>query len=96
MPMKLIQLDGSAWMSPDDFFAALLPALGAPSWHGRSLNALDDSLYGGINEVEPPFTVVIAGVSGLSDAMRAFLGEAVQVFVDARKQYGQDVALELR
>lgn len=94
--MKMIQFDARAWTSPDDFFAALLPALGAPSWHGRSLNALDDSLYGGINEVEPPFTVVIAGASGLPSAMQAFLAEATEVFTDARKKYGEDVALELK
>jgi len=94
--MKLIQLEASAWLSPDDFFAALLPALGAPSWHSWSFNALDDSLYGGINEIEPPFTVLVTGVSGLPDAMKTFLADAVDVFTDARKQYGEDVTLELR
>lgn len=53
--MKVITLDAVAWASPDDFYSALLPQLGAPVWHGRNLNALDDSLGGGsINALEPP------------------------------------------
>jgi len=75
--MKLIILDATAWRSPDDFYSALLPELGAPAWHGRNLDALDDSLYGGIDEVEPPFTVIIENSTGLSADVRAFLARAV-------------------
>jgi RNAse (barnase) inhibitor barstar len=93
--MKLIPLDASSWNGPDDFYEALLPELGAPDWHGRNLNALDDSLYGGINRVEPPFRVVVAGTATLGPEMRMFLAQVVEVFADARKRYGEDVAFEL-
>jgi RNAse (barnase) inhibitor barstar len=52
--MKVITLDALGWQSPRDFYAALLPELEAPAWHGRNLDALNDSLNsGGINGVEP-------------------------------------------
>jgi len=91
--MKLIILDATAWRSPDDFYSALLPELGAPAWHGRNLDALDDSLYGGIDEVEPPFTVIIENSTGLSADVRAFLAKVADVFADARTLHGADVAI---
>jgi hypothetical protein len=40
-------------------YAAFFKAVGAPSWHGKSFNALNDSIAGGnINEVEVPYSVV--------------------------------------
>ena len=42
--MKEINLDARAWRNRDDFYGALLPSLGAPHWHGRNLDALNDSL----------------------------------------------------
>ena len=93
--MKLISLNASTWQTADDFFSALLPQLGAPNWHGYNLNALDDSLYGGMNEVEPPFRVVVTGTADLKPALKAFLRQVTEVFADARRQHGADVELEL-
>ena len=91
---KLIALDGSRWLRPEDFYSALLRRLGAPAWHGRNLNALDDSLYGGINAVEPPFSVVVTGTENLSAKMISFLAEVGTVFSHARREYGADVTFE--
>ena len=58
--MKIIDLDAANWTTILDFYKALLPGLGAPDWHGRSIDALADSMiFGGINAVEPPYTVRI-------------------------------------
>lgn len=92
---KTILLDASSWQTPDDFFSALLPRLGAPDWHGRNLNALDDSLLGGINQVEPPFTVIVEGAEDLSPEMASFLAEVSEVFDEARRQYEADVKFTL-
>ncbi len=55
-------LRGETWQTRDDFFDSLFAALGAPSWHGRNFNALNDSIgAGGINEIEPPYRFVITG-----------------------------------
>ena len=94
--MRTILLEASAWQEPNDLFDALLSKLGAPAWHGRNLNALYDSLYGGINEVEPPFNVVVLNSSALSPKMKAFAADVAQVFAGARKEFGHDVSFEMR
>jgi hypothetical protein len=61
--MKIIELDASGWLSPLDFYDALLASLGAPEWHGRSIAALIDSIIvGDINSVAPPYRVVVTGL----------------------------------
>ena len=92
--MKTISLDASGWQSPDDFYSALLPALGAPAWHGRNLNALDESLgEAGINEVRPPYVVEVTGTAGLSSHMSEFLAEVAKVFEDAQRESRGQVSL---
>ena len=58
--MRQIDLNAETWQSPADFYAALLPALGAPEWYGDSIAAITDSMIGGeINAVDPPYVVRI-------------------------------------
>ena len=90
--MKAISLNGAEWSSTEDFFAALLPELGAPSWHGHNLNALYDSLSGGINEVEPPFTVTVHNTAGLSSDFAPLFSGVAEVFADARREFEADVS----
>jgi RNAse (barnase) inhibitor barstar len=94
--MQSILLDASGWRSPDDFYSALLPKLGAPDWHGRNLDALYDGFSGGINRLEPPFAVQIEGAEQLPSDMMAFLCKVSAVFEDARTQLGAEVFLKLR
>ncbi|HEY0114041.1 MAG TPA: barstar family protein [Allosphingosinicella sp.] len=94
--MKAIEFDSSTWASPEDFYSALLPELGAPEWHGRNLDALNDSLAGGINRLEPPFRVEIGGTAHLSSDMAAFLGEVHALFEEARRAFGVEVSLVLK
>jgi RNAse (barnase) inhibitor barstar len=93
--MKVIRLDASRWRTPEDFYSALLPELRAPSWHGRNLDALYDSLSGGINELEPPLAVEIQRVAEVPADMTAFLAKVVAVFEDAQKEFGAVVAISL-
>ena len=58
--VKELILDGSTWTNSDDVYSAFFLAVGAPNWHGRNFNALNDSIStGSINEVEVPYTLVI-------------------------------------
>jgi RNAse (barnase) inhibitor barstar len=58
--MKQLILDGASWSSNDDIYDAFFKAVGAPSWHGRNFDALNDSIAAGsINEVEVPYRLVI-------------------------------------
>jgi RNAse (barnase) inhibitor barstar len=67
MKMKDIVLDASAWRDRDDFYDALLPALGAPDWHGRNLDALNDSIGGDdISAVRLPFRIKITNAASRS------------------------------
>ena len=66
--MREIDLDATSWTVPLDFYAALLPALGAPEWHSESIAAICDSMIAGeINAVEPPYVVRIHNLAGRPD-----------------------------
>ena len=94
--MKVIRLDGTGWRSPEDFYSALLPALGAPAWHGRNLDALEESLRDDdINAVRLPFSVEVTGVRNATADMREFLAMVATLFRDVRDKDGADVSLEL-
>ena len=64
--MREISLDATSWKRSSDFYAALLPAIGAPAWHGDSVNALVDSMItGGINKLKPPYVVRVHNMGGV-------------------------------
>ena len=63
---KIIELDAKHWKSFIDYADALRAALGSPEGHGSSLNAFIDSMvYGGMNKVNPPYTIRIKNTKGL-------------------------------
>jgi RNAse (barnase) inhibitor barstar len=58
--MMELAMDGATWNSKDDVDDAFFSVVVAPSRHGRNLDALNDSIANGqINEVEPPYRLVI-------------------------------------
>ena len=94
--MRTITLDASKWEEPLDFYDAILPALGAPEWHGRNLNALTESMvWGEINTIEPPYTVQIVATKNLSPEIQEELTWAAEDLAEARKDFksrkGHDV-----
>jgi RNAse (barnase) inhibitor barstar len=65
--MWTVKLDATSWGSVSDFYSALLGAIGAPDWHGRSMDALVDSLvFGGINTLRPPIEIIVCNVAKLT------------------------------
>lgn len=58
----LIEIDASGWQDEGEVWEAVLAALRAPDWHGRNLDALADSLSGGVNGVASPVTLVLRDV----------------------------------
>jgi RNAse (barnase) inhibitor barstar len=86
--MRIIELDARNWRTELDFYNALLAALGAPAWHGRNLNALIDSMiYGGINAVEPPYSIRIRGTQKLAKNVRDQLDTTKQALDAARAEF---------
>jgi hypothetical protein len=94
--MRQIELKGSEWTQPRHFYEALLPALGAPHWHGHNLDALNDSIFGGrINQVEPPFRIIVSGADRLAPPMREFLTRVGSIFAAGRMETGLEAYLEI-
>jgi len=86
--MRTIDLDATLWSTVDDFYRALLSAIGAPEWHGHNLNALVDSMiWGGINAVEPPYEVKIFGTSNLPEETRTEIELAERALAGARDEF---------
>ena len=86
--MKIIVLDAAGWSEPDDFYQAVLPLLGAPGWHGYNLDALWDSVTSDINDIQPPFTLVVKNASQVPGEMTRFLSKVRRLFQDARDERG--------
>jgi hypothetical protein len=81
--VRQIVLDAGGWQGVAEGWAAVLAALEAPVWHGRNLDALADSLSGGINGVEPPFTLHLTGTAALPPEVAAWLDRVAVVFAEA-------------
>jgi len=77
--VQIVRLNASAWVSALDFYEALLRALGAPEWHGWSVDALIDSMiYGGINAVEQLYRVEVHGLHQAQKPARDGFREAAE------------------
>jgi hypothetical protein len=86
--MRFIDLDAGKWKTTLDFYDALLAAIGAPKGHGLSPAALIDSMvWGGMNSLEPPYTIRISGTAGLPKGVRDDIEEASQLLGKGRKYY---------
>lgn len=99
--MHVIDLDAAEWKSILDFYDALLPKLGAPPWHGQSLDALIDSvIWGDINTLKPPFTIRVRHLAAAPKAVRDAVDLTMHALAEARAEFrarnGGDVNVELQ
>src|SRR5579863_8694322 len=100
--MKIIELDAANWTTILDFCDALLVGIGAPEWHGASVDAFADSMiFGGINAVEPPYTVRIRNTRQLPTdvldkmvVVKNWLAE-MRAFRENRDQCAVEVEMEI-
>jgi hypothetical protein len=62
--MKIVELHADGWVTATDFMNVLKKAIGAPDWHGSSMDAFLDSMiyHDDINALKSPYTIRIAGV----------------------------------
>lgn len=98
--MRIIELDASKWKTVTDFYDALLAAVGAPKGHGKSPDALIDSMiWGGMNAVEPPYTVQISGLSTSPKEVRDHVQQVGDLLVNGRiyrkRHKGDDVDVSI-
>jgi hypothetical protein len=93
--MRVIKLDATDWKVPLDFYEALLPALEAPDWHGRNINALIDSMvYGNINGIESPYRIWIAGTAALPADVKTELDQAVH-YINKHQGTEQNIEFQI-
>lgn len=98
--MRIIHLDATKWKTVLDFCRALRAAIGAPNYHGNSPDAFIDSMiWGGINAVEPPYTIRISGTAMLPKDVREYIELVKQALAEGRLDYqrreGRDVEVAI-
>ena len=100
--MRVIELDAANWHSISDVYNAILAAIGAPDWHGRSPDALIDSMiWGGINSLEPPYTIKVLRATEAPLEVRDAIQTLSWVIGEGRKEYQEqegddiEVAIEI-
>lgn len=99
--VRIIDLNATKWKTVIDFYDAVLAAVGAPKGHGKSPDALIDSMvWGGMNAVEPPYTIRISGAASLPKEVRDHVEVAKAAVAKGRMDYRRrrggdvDVAIE--
>jgi RNAse (barnase) inhibitor barstar len=94
--MTELIMDGAAWNTKDDVYDAFFGVVGAPPWHGRNLDALNDSIAGGeINKVEVPYRLVILNFDRIGAGARKMAADFVDL-VHEVKTRGVPVEIDIR
>lgn len=85
--MQVIELSSADWTMERDFYASLLASLGAPVYHGHSMDALWDSITGGeMNRINPPFTICVRGTSTMPASCKAVVDRFANLISDAKAE----------
>lgn len=83
--VPVIRLDATAWNSTNDFYSAFFDAVGAPPWHGRNLNALNDSIGGSaVNKMEVPYRLVVHNLQTADAEVRYLLRDFAELIEKLR------------
>jgi RNAse (barnase) inhibitor barstar len=94
--MKELMLDGRDWKTANDVYDAFFSAVGAPVWHGKNLDALNDSIAtGSINAIEVPYRIVIANFDLISGNARNMVANFTDLVLEIAVR-GCPVEIELR
>jgi hypothetical protein len=98
--MCTIDLDATNWTKVSDFYDVINIALGAPKWAGYSIDALLDSIiWGGMNEMDPPYTIRIQKTKNLTKDVLDEIELLKQCLLEARAESitrrGRDVDVNI-
>ena len=78
--MRELLLNATGWQSRDDFYDAFFRAVGAPPWHGRNLDALNDSIgTGQINQIEVPYRIVVKNLGSAGAEAKQIVDRFMEV-----------------
>jgi RNAse (barnase) inhibitor barstar len=79
-----VVLDATHWKTSDHFYDSFFKAVGAPAWHGRNFDALNDSIVtGNINQIEVPYRIFIENLSQAGSEARAI----AEGFIELIRQF---------
>jgi hypothetical protein len=81
--VRVLELDASDWKSIDDFYDALLLAVGAPAWHGRVPIALVDTMVmfqPGPNKITAPYRVEIQNSDDMPPSVKEHIVGVIDLF----------------
>ncbi len=94
--MRELILDASVWKTKDDVYDSFFKAVGSPEWHGRNLDALNDSIVGGqINAVEIPYRLIVRRYSHVGEGARKMAAAFVALIRElAEKGCPIEIAVE--
>jgi Barstar (barnase inhibitor) len=88
-------LDASKWHTSDDVYDSFFAVVGAPSWHGRNFDALEDSIEtGSINQCEVPYWLIIKGYGKVGDGAREMASKFIN-FISELEARGIPVAIRI-
>jgi RNAse (barnase) inhibitor barstar len=94
--MRELVLEGCGWQKVDDVYDAFFAAVGAPDWHGRNFNALNDSIAtGSINAIEVPYRIVIRNFDLITGEARQMALNFVDLLRELQER-GVSVEVEVR
>jgi len=78
--MKEVVLDGAAWKCGDDVYDSFFKSVGAPPWHGRNFDALNDSIAtGGINQIELPYRIVVRNYASIGTGAKKMTADFINL-----------------
>jgi hypothetical protein len=97
--MQIVELHADGWVTALDVVNALKKAIGAPDWHGSSVNAFVDSMVydDDINALKSPYTIKISGVDKAKPEAQEEIRCLVQVINEhSASDRGSELEVTLR
>jgi RNAse (barnase) inhibitor barstar len=93
--MRIILIDWATIGSREEFYDRVLPQMDAPSWHGRTLDALQDSwVTGGICPSGPPFAVDFKRTTSSTPDLCDFASEVEEIARASVQRHGGSFSRE--
>src|SRR5579872_15193 len=70
--MKTITVNAKTFTNPVKFFAGVLKTLGAPDWHGLSINAFVDTMiwHPEVHSIRPPYLLRVEKIELMPNEVR--------------------------
>ena len=98
--MRVIQLDGSTWKKPIDFYQALFDGIEQGYPHGMNVNAFIDSMiWRGMGGIEPPYRIEVMHLAGVPEDVCQEVSVMIAALREARQgrieSWGDDVEVSM-